>query len=282
MAQVTLHKEDDPAIAAAAKRARATFRYFWRELSWEYRRLIPGRGMAAFKVAFTDNAETAAEVMWVNEVDFNGYQLSGRLLNQPNWLTSINEGDPVKVPVKAITDWIYTIDDVAYGGFSVNAIRKTMGKGERKAHDEAWGLDFGDPDKVHLVPADWYGDATPKKKGGFLGFGKSAGPEPLTDDFLQTKEHPMAANMAPSLKEFAQKDTTTFALQDNGLNMLHQISLAGSAVSIKALLQCGAEINQKSAKGHTAMDFARSLGWKRAYQFLKKNGGQEAAQAKKS
>ena len=42
MAKVTLHKDDDPAIEAAAKRE-GTFRYFWRELSWEYRRIVPGK-----------------------------------------------------------------------------------------------------------------------------------------------------------------------------------------------------------------------------------------------
>lgn len=282
MAKVTFHKEDDSAIEAASQRARSTFRYFWREMSWEYRRIIPAMGLAAFKVAFTDDDQTPAEVMWVNEVNFDGYALTGSLLNEPNWLKSISAGDSVKVPVKAITDWLYTFDDVAYGGFSVNAIRKQMKKGERKAHDDAWGLDFGDPDKIHLVPSSYCDDEAPKKKGGMFGFGKPK-VEPLGDDVLQKHEHPMAAAMAPKLKEFAEKDPA--AINQNGpdgINMLHQLSLTGSAIGLKTLIDCGAEVNSKSAKGHTAMDFARSLGWKRAYHFLKSNGGQEMARRKKS
>ena len=277
MAKVTLHKDDDPAIATAAKHAKASFRYFWRELSWEYRRIVPGLGLAAFKVAFTDDDQTDAEVMWVNEVNFDGYSLTGRLLNQPNWLKSVNQGDPVKVPLKAITDWLYTMENVAYGGFSVQAIRKQMGKRERKQHDDAWGLDFGNPDKVHLVPPSFYEETEIKKKGLF-GLGKSAQPEPLRDDFLQKKEHPMAANMAPSIKEFATKNPQAVSdVGEDGLNMLHQMALCGSAVGIKALLECGADINSKSKKGHTALDFAKSLGWKRAYVFLTKHGGKHAA-----
>ena len=277
MAKITLHKDDDPAIEAAASKARATFRYFWRELSWEYRRIIPGLDLAAFKVAFTDDEDTPAEVMWVNEVDFNGYSLSGRLLNQPNWLKSINEGDPVKVPVKAITDWLYAMDGVAYGGFSVNAIREKMDKRECKQHDNAWGLDFGSPDKVHLVPASWYQETAVKKKG-FFGFGKSVEPEPLKDDVLQKHEHPMAANMASSLKEFAANNPQAISdIGDNGLNMLHQLTLGGSTIGIRALLECGVDVNSRSKKGHTALDFAKSLGWKRAYTFLAEHGGKHAS-----
>src|SRR5690242_2934464 len=33
---------DDPALLAAMERARTTFKYLWRELTWEYRRIIPG------------------------------------------------------------------------------------------------------------------------------------------------------------------------------------------------------------------------------------------------
>jgi len=268
MAKVTLHKDNDPAIEAAAKRAKATFRYFWRELSWEYRRIIPGLELAAFKTAFTDEGSDAgAEVMWVSDVQFDGYALTGHLLNQPNWLQSIKEGDPVKVPLKAVTDWLYAINGVAYGGFSVNAIRKKMSKGERSQHDGAWGLDFGDPDKIHVMPAEWYQDMAPKKKGMF-GFGKSAAPEPLTDDVLQSREHPMAANMADSLKEFVT--------HDDGLNMLHQTTLAGSAIGIQTILDSGADVNAKSKKGHTSLDFAKALGWKSAFATLLKNGGKHS------
>ncbi len=276
MAKVTLHKDDDPAIEAAAKRARATFRYFWRELSWEYRRIVPGLDLAVFKVAFTDDEETPAEVMWVNEVDFDGYALQGRLLNQPNWLKSVKEGDRVKVPVKAITDWLYAMEGVAYGGFSVHAIRKKMGKKERQQHDDAWGFNFGNPDKVHLVPAS-FRQKTESKKKGLFGFGKGTEPEPLADEVLQSSDHPMAVNMAESLKEFAAKRPDAISeVGDNGLTMLHQMALAGSPIGIKALLECGVDVNAKSKKGHTGLDFAKSLGWKRAYALLAKQGGKHA------
>ena len=276
MAKVTLHKDNDPAIEAAGKNARATFRYFWRELSWEYRRIVPGLELAAFKTAFVDDGNSNAEVMWVSDVHFDGYAIKGRLLNEPNWLQSIKEGDAVRVPLKAVTDWLYAINGVAYGGFSVNAIRKTMSKGERSQHDNAWGLDFGDPDKVHVMPAEWYQETAAKKKGLF-GFGKANAPEPMTDDELQSREHPMAANMADSFKEFvSQNPAAVSEIGEDGLNLLHQTTLAGSAIGIQTILQSGADVNGKSKKGHTSLDFAKALGWKNAYAMLAKNGGKHS------
>ena len=36
-----------------------------------------------------------------------------------------------------------------------------MGQRERKEHDSAWGLNFGDPNRIRMVPE-------PKKSGGLL------------------------------------------------------------------------------------------------------------------
>ena len=281
MSQVTFHKDDDPALELATKKARATFRYFWRELSWENRRIVPGLGLAAFKVALSDdadNADSSAEVMWVNEVNFDGYHVSGLLLNQPNWLQSINQGDPVKISPKAIKDWLYTIDHVAYGGFTVHAIRKEMSNSERGQHDNAWGLHFGDPDQIHVVPPDWFPEEKPQKKGLF-GFKKAADlePEPVSEATLQSTEHPMAEGMADSLQEFISNSPEEVSqLGEDGLNMLHHMALTGSVAGLQTLLKFGADVNSRSKRNHTALDFAKSLGWKKAYALLAKNGGKHA------
>ncbi len=272
MAKVTLHKDDDPEIVAAGKTARGKFRYFWRELSWEYRRIVPGLDVAAFKVPFSDGDEDdTTEVMWVSDVNFDGYKLSGVLLNEPNWLKTVHQGDKVKVPVKSIVDWIYALEGRVYGGFTVNAIRSKMGKKERKAHDAAWGLEFGDPSQVHVVPPDWFNE---KPKAGFFSKMFAKPLAPVEEKLLQTNEHPMAANMADSLAEFFKKKPGVVnEVQENGLNMFHQLVLAGTTVGAKTALKHGADINGKSARGHTALAFAKSLGWKKVAMLLEKNGG---------
>ena len=170
---------DDPEMQAAVLRARETFKYFWRELFWEFRRIIPGVDVSAVKLPFADceltDEDAKVEQMWVNEIDFDGREIHGTLINSPNWLKSVKVGDEVSVPVGGISDWMYVVSGEVYGGFTVNQIRSRMGAAERREHDEAWGLDFGDPAEEKLFPTR---DGDSKKSGGFFGklFGKKNPP----------------------------------------------------------------------------------------------------------
>ena len=80
--------------------------------------------------------------MWIDDVDFDGTNISGVLVNNPNWLTSVSEGQLVSVPFNQIQDWIMEYNGKAYGAFTVNAMRRSMPRIERESHDDAWGLDF--------------------------------------------------------------------------------------------------------------------------------------------
>lgn len=93
-------ESEDFRVAVAS--AQRTFRFFWREMSWERRRIVKALDLAAVKVSFTtDSADPdspSVENMWVTDVDFDGLTLSGILMNEPVWVSSINAGDPVSVP----------------------------------------------------------------------------------------------------------------------------------------------------------------------------------------
>ena len=49
--KVFLFDGSDPEMLRAHENARANFRYFWRELHWERRRIIPGLDLASVKAA---------------------------------------------------------------------------------------------------------------------------------------------------------------------------------------------------------------------------------------
>ena len=69
----------------ASATAQHSFKFFWRELSWGRRRIIPALGGAMIKLPFTDGPRTDGnaeyEIMWLNDVDFDGTMLTGTLLN---------------------------------------------------------------------------------------------------------------------------------------------------------------------------------------------------------
>src|SRR5262245_16543672 len=109
--RVFLANESDAEMEQAYKNARATFRYFWREVAWERRRIVPALDLTCVKAPFSDgNSGSRAadapnvEHMWISDVDFDGQVVSGVLMNSPNWLKTIKEGDAVRIPLTEISD----------------------------------------------------------------------------------------------------------------------------------------------------------------------------------
>ena len=230
---------EDEAMLKAFEQARKSFRYFWRELYWERLRIVPALSFACVKVAFSQelNGSTEVEHMWVNDVYFDGERVCGVLVNDPNVLSNVKNGEQVSVPLEQISDWMFAIEGKTYGGFSVQAMRKAMSQSERAEHDEAWGLNFGDPDVV------------------LVAYEQQEHPQNLT-------EHPMSVNTKKNFEEFLrgypEEITRT---DDEGYTMLHHEAIAGNLTRVELLLAKGADKNAKNIHGKTALDYARVLGW---------------------
>jgi uncharacterized protein YegJ (DUF2314 family) len=261
--KVFMFDNSDPEMHGAYEKARATFRYFWREIAWERRRIVPGLDLACVKAPFSDGGRETredgnpnVEHMWIGEVDFNGRSVSGTLLNAPNWLSTVKEGDAARIPLGEISDWMYAINGEVYGAYTVNLMRSRMGRRERKEHDDAWGLNFGDPDTIRVVPDQ-------KRSGGI--FKALFGGRQDTE----IQEHPMSEAMGPSLKAALLNDPSMVHVKDDeGWTFLHQQALAGSTASVEILLEAGADPHAKTNDGMTPLELAQSLRWDRIVALL--------------
>ncbi len=271
---------DDTEMEQAAAKARQTFRYFWREMAWEQRRIIPGLDLATVKASFSDPPEIRAknphgldvEHMWLMELEFDGKQIQGTLINSPHSLKSFHEGDRVTIPGKQLFDWMYVVAGNVYGGFTVDLMRSRMTKGERAQHDKAWGFDFGEAGTVPLVPPEYIGDPALKKKKLFSILGGAKSP-PQDYAKVAAAEHPMSINMRKSLEQALTKDPQ-MALQtdDRGFNLLHQLSLAGSWDGVDVCLKHGVDPKVTALNGMTPFALAKCLGWKRVMERLQQAG----------
>lgn len=266
---VFIYDSHDPSMQQAVEAAQQTFKYFWRELSWERQRIIPGLDMAMIKAPFTDGPRTDGnaehEQMWVGDVNFDGITLSGTLLNAPHWLTSVHEGDEVNIPFSDMTDWLFSHDGVAYGGFTVNVIRASMNAHERKEHDTAWGLDFGKPSEVRLERT-----GSSKPKGGLLSslFGRKDADIVAEIGF---KDHPMCVNMLEKYEEQLKVDASIAKwVGSDGWTYLHTQALAGNLGVVKLMVKYGADVNAKTSDGRTAAAVALGMGWPEIALFLSK------------
>ncbi len=243
-------KTDDPKMIRAYEEAQDNFKYFWRELSWEYRRIVPALDTACVKVAFSQDRdgddEPLVEHMWINEIEFDGHYVSGVLLNEPNELTNVEEGDFVKVPLTQISDWLFSTRGHTYGGYTIQVLRSGMSNAERKEHDDAWGVDFGDFNNI------------------LVAYQQNEHPENLV-------EHPMSVNMRESLIEFLKTNPGELSSKDElGYTLLHRETIAGNKTSVEVLLEAGANSEDRTVNNQMALDFALQLKWDHIIPLLKK------------
>lgn len=238
--EVFFAKEDDK-MSLAYKRAQETFKYFWRELYWEYRRVIPGHDLAivkfAFEQIFQGEEEPTVEHMWVRDINFDGETVTGVLANNPMQLTNVAEGDTVSCNVNKISDWMLAMSGETYGGFTIHVLRSDMSEEARQQHDNAWGLNFGDFNTILLV------------------HGQKENPENLI-------EHPMCVNTADQFLEFFKENPEELTIKDEaGYTVLHRQAIAGNKTTVNILLELGADKNAITNNGLTALDYAKKLNW---------------------
>ncbi len=259
---------DDEGMLQASAESRRTFKFLWRELSWEYRRIIPGLDLAAVKMPFENKdrqpGEPAQEHMWIGEIDFDGHTVKGTLLNDAQWIESLSAGASAEVALEEIGDWMYAMQGQVYGAYTVNYMRGSMSRSERVAHDRAWGLDFGHPENIELVPS-------PRARGGLLKFMFGSQSEPPSIEDLERAEHPMSVNMAEEIEKALSADPSAATkIDDLGWTMLQREALAGNLTPVKSLVAHGADLDLKSPAGDTPLDLARKMKWPHVVEFLER------------
>lgn len=260
-------ESENEVVLAAVASAKATFKFCWRELSWERRRVVPGLDLAAVKISFavepSDPLGPSVENMWVTDLDFDGEYFSGVLMSEPRWVESLAAGDPVSVPFTDLNDWIYVLGGRVFGGFTVDALRATMSPAERDEHDAAWGLDFGEAGVVELVPT-----------------GSGREPRTLTRGLetpwdtvvlaeLERTEHPMSLNVQDIIEQGLEDDPALISDYDqSGRMLLHREVLAGNHDFVYALLRRGADPQATDLHGRTSLSLAQLAGWPRVITLL--------------
>jgi uncharacterized protein YegJ (DUF2314 family) len=136
-------QSDDAEMLAAMQTARDRFPEFWREVSADYKRVIPALGGSMVKAYFYDAAAPqSGEHMWVSEVEYDGKTITGVLADTPRQLRSVRSGQQVSFPLERLSDWFYVDGGKAIGAFTVRLLRTRMTAEQRQAHDSHYPFRF--------------------------------------------------------------------------------------------------------------------------------------------
>ena len=139
--------QDDPAMAAAIERARATLPAFHRYLE----QVAGGEVDAKLKAVFQQGG--AVEHMWISNVTFDGRVYRGVLESRPMELTNVAQGDAVVIPPARVTDWIVVVEDgIMLGNFTTMELRRRMSASERARLDRAMGFRILADSAIIAVP----------------------------------------------------------------------------------------------------------------------------------
>ena len=134
---------DDAEMNAAMQTARSKFSEFWSEVSADRRRAKPVLELAIIKAHFSDTGTPSnQEMMWLDNVEFDGTTISGHLLNEPIHVHSLRKGQRVSFPLDQLGDWFYVRDGRAVGGFTERLLRSRLSEEQRRVYDSEHAYRF--------------------------------------------------------------------------------------------------------------------------------------------
>lgn len=113
---------EDPAMAAAKTKARATLAEFWTS----FEKPGPGEDRFSLKVGFRTQGDNS-EHIWVNEIQrLEGGRYAGRLINVPRQIPGMSAGSHVEFGDDQISDWMFMRNNKIVGNETLRPLLTRM------------------------------------------------------------------------------------------------------------------------------------------------------------
>jgi uncharacterized protein YegJ (DUF2314 family) len=133
--EVALVSKNDPAMAAAMTKARATLPDFLKLATAP----PPKADAFAVKVAIREGAH--AEYFWITPFEQKSEGFTGKLDNTPRLVRNTKMGDTLTFTKAEIVDWMYIDNGVMKGNHTACAVMKKATQKDRDAFKKRFGLD---------------------------------------------------------------------------------------------------------------------------------------------
>jgi uncharacterized protein YegJ (DUF2314 family) len=134
--EIALVAKDDPTMAAAMRKARATLADFLSAAR------APGEGTEGFSVKVAVREGNSAEYFWVIPFEAKAAgRFSGKLNNTPRTVRTVKNGQTLDFSEREIVDWMYFDHGKMKGNYTACALLKTAPKSDVDAFKKRFGLE---------------------------------------------------------------------------------------------------------------------------------------------
>ena len=132
--EIAIVANDDPAMAAAMSKARATLGDFLKIAAAPK----PSMENFAVKVAIHDGDQN--EYFWIDPFKNDNGRFSGRINNKPEMVHTVKMGQLIAFERDEIVDWMYMDGGKMKGNYTACALLKSAPKNEAEEFKERFGL----------------------------------------------------------------------------------------------------------------------------------------------
>lgn len=133
--ELFLVPNEDPGMAAAMRKARATLKDFLAIAA------KPGPAMKGFSVKVPVREGKAAEYFWITPFEPKDGRFTGRINNTPRTVRNVKAGQTIAFGEEEIADWLYLDNDKMKGNFTACVLIRNAPKDQQDAFKKRYGLD---------------------------------------------------------------------------------------------------------------------------------------------
>ena len=133
--EIAMVAKDDPTMAAAMSKARATLGDFLKIAA------APKPSMANFAVKVAVHDGDQNEYFWIDPFTNDNGRFSGRINNKPEMVHTVKLGQTITFARDEIVDWMYMDGGKMKGNYTACALLKSASKQEVDEFKKRFGLD---------------------------------------------------------------------------------------------------------------------------------------------
>jgi len=87
-----------------------------------------------------DTDDEGSEHIWLSDIIYSEGDLSGTVGNDPMYVKGIEYGDPIKIDLARVSDWMFYKDEKLIGGYTIRVSIELMPEAQQRLIKKELGI----------------------------------------------------------------------------------------------------------------------------------------------